>query len=365
MATLAAPGIQMNKRAKARGKPIKGARRKTPEPKHGSKRAALPSNASAAVVLTEVARLTRELREASEQQAATSEVLQLISSAPGDLQATFSNILEKAVGICDAGFGNIYRWDGTALRLMASHNAPPAYIEERRRSPLIPSPHDPVGRMLRIRDPIHVADAAAEKGYLEQTNPGLRAAVDVGGIRTFLAVPMLKDNELIGAFVLSRQQVRPFTNRQIEFVKNFAAQAVIAIENARLLKELGQSLEQQTATSEVLQIISRSQGDLNPVFESVLENGTRLCEAKFGNLFLRNENGFRFVAMHGVPSAHIEWSKREPQFVLNEHPNWPLAQMVRTNAVVHTADLALEASYAELPPVAVATFRRFSSAAAW
>ena len=161
--------------------------------------------------------------------------------------------------------------------------------------------------MVRIRDPIHVADAAVEEGYFEQTNPGLRVAVELGGIRTFLAVPMVKDNELIGAFVLNRQQVRPFTDRQIELVKNFAAQAVIAIENARLLNELRQrtadlakSLEQQTATSEVLQIISSSPGELDLVFETMLANAAHICEAKYGFLWVSEGDGLRPVAYHGV-----------------------------------------------------------------
>ena len=242
------------------------------------KQIALVTNfAAQAVIAIENARLLNELRqrttdltESLKQQTATSQVLQVISSSPGDLEPVFATMLENAVRTCDASFGNIYRWDGDALHLMASHNAPPVYVEARRRSPISPPPQDPVGRMLRIRNPIHVADAAAEQGYLEHTNPALRVAVELGGIRTFLAVPMLKENELIGAFVLNRQQVRPFTDKQIAFVTNFAAQAVIAIENARLLSELRQrttdltersadlteALEQLTATSEVLQVIS-------------------------------------------------------------------------------------------------------------
>ena len=356
----------MMKRSKAGGEPIKGRHRKTLEPKRRSKRAAAHSNSSAVVVETEVARLTRELHEASAQQIATSEVLRLISSAPGDLQAAFSTILEKAVGICDASFGNIYRWDGKALCLMASHNAPPAYIEERRRSPISPGPQDPVGRMLRIRDPIHVADAMADKGYLEQTNPSLRVAVDVGGIRTFLAVPMVKDNELIGAFVLNRQQVRPFTDKQIELVKNFAAQAVIAIENARLLNELRQrtsdltertadlteALEQQTATSEVLQVISSSPGDLQPVFEAMLANAVRICDAKFGNIHRWDGQAFHLLETHNAPPAYAKARRGSP--VAPPHPKSLFGGIVATKSVIHFIDDMAEEGYLERVPSIVA-----------
>ena len=205
--------------------------------------------AAQAVIAIENARLLNELRTSLEEQTATSEVLQVISSSPGDLQPVFDTMLEKAVSICDATFGNIYRWDGDALHLVSSHNTPPTFAQARKRSPHRPPEQNAdllasvPGRMVTTKSTIHVADLAADEAYLER-HPQTVAAVELGGVRTFLGVPMLKEGELIGAFALSRQEVRPFTEKQIELVKNFASQAVIAIENARLLNELRERTEE-------------------------------------------------------------------------------------------------------------------------
>jgi transcriptional regulator with GAF, ATPase, and Fis domain len=260
---------------------------------------------------SEVARLKRELREASEQQTATSEVLQVISSSLGELQPVFAAMLEKAVRICDASFGGLWRWDGNALHQVATHNTPVELAAYRKASPLRPNPKSASGRMVATKTVVHVADIKAEPGYTEERDSAYVAAVELGGVRTFLSVPMLKEGELIGAFALSRQEVRPFTDKQIALLTNFAAQAVIAIENARLLNELKESLEQQTATSEVLQVISSSPGELERVFTAMLANATRICEAQFGNFMLREGSTFRAVAWHGEPT-YVENLRREP-----------------------------------------------------
>ena len=279
-----------------------------------------------------------------EQQTATSEVLRVIRASPGELELVFQAMLERAVRLCEAKFGNIYRWDGEALHILASHNTPPAFAEAVRRSPYRPYPNSPIGRMVANRTVAHINDVTAEEVYLAQRDPIAMSAVALGGIRTLLGVPLLNKGQMIGALFLSRQEVRPFTEKQIALVQNFAAQAVIAIENARLLNELRQSttelteaLEQQTATSEVLQTISKSPGELQPVFHTMLANAVQICDAKFGNLLLFEDGAFRTVALHGAPQPYLEERQREP--VIQPKPGSDLDQLMKTKQAIHVPDI--------------------------
>ena len=303
---------------------------------------------------------TRELTEALEQQTATSEVLQVISSSAGELQPVFDAMLQNAVRICDAKFGNIYRWDGDSLRLVATHNTPPAFAKARESQPFRPGPDTPTGRMVATKAVTHVADLASEPGYRERDSLFVEG-VEVGGIRTLLSVPMLKENELIGAFTIYRDEVRPFGDKQIALVSNFAAQAVIAIENARLLNELRQrtddlseALEQQTATSEVLRVISSSPGELQPVFDAILENAVQICEARFGILALFDENKMKHAASYNVPPAFQELRQREPVVPLE---GTVAGRVVKTKDVVTYANVAAEEGHADSALVKLAGAR--------
>ena len=296
-------------------------------------------------LLNELHQRTRDLSEALEQQTATSEVLQVISSSPNDLEPVFATMLEKAVRICDATFGNIHHWRHNALHLASTHNTPPVYAEHRRRSPMRfdEMPRE-LRQMVQTYLPVQVGDYVDYVAE-DEDNSISRMGIELGGIRTVLDVPMVKESELIGAFILSRQEVRPFTEKEIELVKNFAAQAVIAIENARLLNELRESLQEQTATSEVLQVISSSPGDLEPVFATMLEKAVRICDAKFGNVYRRDGDGFQLVATHNAPPGYAEARKRLPQNGLN--PKSVLGRMAAVKAVVHVADASLDTGYVE------------------
>ena len=299
--------------------------------------------AAQAVIAIENTRLLNELRELLEQQTATSEVLSVISSSPGELEPVFQAMLANAVRICEAKFGALFRFDGEALHLAAEVGTPPEFSEfQRRRGPFLPREGTQIGRVLHTKQMSHTADYAAE------ALPG-RAAT-LGGARSFVGVPMLKDDVLVGIIAIYRQEVRPFSDKQIALVENFAAQAVIAIENTRLLNELRQSLEQQTATAEVLSVISSSPGDLEPVFQAMLENATRICEAKFGTMYFREGDGFRAVAMHGAPLAYVELRLHK---LFHPGPTTGIGRVLQTKKAVQIEDASADQGYTERDPLRV------------
>ncbi len=300
--------------------------------------------ADQAVIAIENARLFDELRQRTtdltdslEQQTATSEVLRVISSSPGDLQPVFEAILESATRICAAKFGNLWLREGDSFRIAATHGAPPPAFAEFVRDPLPLEASASLVEIVRGGSVVHVPDLAASELY-HAGNPIRRAIVNLGGARTLLSVALRKDNALLGAFNIYRQEVRPFSDKQIELVKNFAAQAVVAIENTRLLNELREALEQQTATSEVLKVISSSPGELEPVFSAMLENAVRICGAKLGNLFLREGDALRIGATHGAPPAYVDYLRSGQVFQLN--PLMGLGHLVKTKELYHVFDIA-------------------------
>jgi len=301
----------MRGRSRAGGKPIKTRRRKTATlsrshaPKVSGRRT--PSSTSAS---TEIALLKRERDEALEREKASAEVLRVISALPGDLKPIFKAILDNATRICDAKFGTLWLREPEGVRAAAFHRAPPAWANKLG-SLYRPGSSTPLRQAIDSRHTIQIADLRETIAYAER-EPVVVDTADLAGVRTLLAVPLLKDDVVIGVIGIYRAEIRLFTDKQIALVQNFAAQAVIAIENTRLLNELRESLQQQTATSEVLSVISSSPGELEPVFNAMLENAVRICEAKFGTLLLREGDAYRGAAEVGTPPGLAEYNRRGP-----------------------------------------------------
>ena len=297
-------------------------------------------------LLNELRQRTADLTEALEQQTATSDVLQLISRSPGDLEPVFASMLENAVRICDAKFAIMNFPEPGGVRPVAMHNVPEAFAELRQRVVHF-GPKHPLTRVAATTQVMHIPDLEL---YADE-DAVIAKFRELTGARTILHVPMLKDEELVGIVSIYRQEVRPFTDKQVDLVKSFAAQAVIAVENARLLNELRQrttdltertadlteALEQQTATSEVLQVISGSPGDLQPVFAAMLQKAVRICEAKFGNIYRWNGDSFTHLAAFNTPTALVEARRRAP---VRLEPNSIFEQIVRSKDVVHVLDAA-------------------------
>ena len=292
-------------------------------------------------------RVTRERDEALEREKATAEVLRVISSSPGQLEPIFKAMLENATRLCEASFGNMLLYEAGFLRRVALHNTPLKYKEyNEKQPPLDPKKVPALGRLVRTKRPVQVVDMAVAK----PDSP----LYHLGGARTLVVVPMLKGDVLVGGIGIYRQEVRPFTGKQIELVRNFAAQAVIAIENARLLNELRQrtddlteALEQQTATSQVLQVISSSPGDLDPIFEAMLVNAVRISGAKFGIIHSWDGEYLRLLATHNLPPALERARKGAPAF--KPGPKTGIRRMVATKKVVHVRDLREDEGYLEEP----------------
>ncbi len=297
--------------------------------------------AAQAVIAIENARLLSELRESLQQQTATADVLKVISSSPGELEPVFGALLENATRICEARFANLSLYNGETFQNVALHNPPAGYTERGLREVIRPHAESGLAYVVRTKQIAHIDDIRAQPPYREG-DPAVVGLADVAGARTLLIVPMLKENTLVGTIAIYRQEVRLFTDKQIELVRNFAAQAVIAIENTRLLNELRELLQQQTATAEVLQVISKSPGQLEPVFQIMLQNAVVICEAKFGTLYRYDGKAFYRSAGHGTPAALNEIQNKVGLFL--PESGTLLDRVLQTRKVAQSPDYQAEAA---------------------
>jgi signal transduction histidine kinase/HAMP domain-containing protein/uncharacterized protein YdeI (YjbR/CyaY-like superfamily) len=298
--------------------------------------ALLQNFAAQAVIAIENARLITETREALEQQTATAEVLQVINSSPGDLTPVFDAMLEKALRLCGAAFGNLLSYDGEWFHVVAAvHTDGQIADRQRHRPPFRGATLDsPLSAIVRGDQIVFIEDVLEHNAY--RGDSAFQELVDSGGYRSLLNVALRKEGALVGVIGIFREEVRPFSEKEIALLQNFAAQAVIAMENARLITETREALEQQTATAEVLQVINSSPGDLVPVFDAMLEKAMHLCEASFGQLNTYDGGRFHTVAMRGVPAALTEFRKNNPP---DYGPGTGPAKVLAGERVVHVLDL--------------------------
>jgi two-component system, NtrC family, sensor kinase len=306
--------------------------------------ALLENFAAQAVIAMENARLLTETREALEQQTATADVLQVINASPGDLAPVFDAMLDKALRLCDANSGQLMTFDGVGFRAAAWQGFPP---EPDRPVATRPTPGMALYRLIHGEEVVHVPDITADEVY-RSGNPTRRRLADEFGGRTAIWIGLKKDTALLGAFVIYRTEVRPFSHKQIALLQNFAAQAVIAMENARLLTEQREALEQQTATAEVLQVINASPGNLSPVFDAMLEKAMRLCEAAFGVLWTYDGERVQAVALRGVRPAFADFLTRAPHPV---GPDNAHGRLLHGEPVVHIADVREDKAYRSGDPI--------------
>jgi GAF domain-containing protein len=292
----------------------------------------LENFAAQAVIAMENARLLTELRESLDQQTATAEVLQVINANPGNLQPVFEIILQKAHNLCGADIGALHIYDGTHQHAVATHGYS-AEVEARVRHPH--EPHHYSRRLINGERHVHVPDMLA----IDPSSDGgaSRITADAFNARTALGIGLRKEDTCLGFINAIRHQLRPFSDKEIALLESFAAQAVIAMENARLLGELRESLEQQTATAEVLKVISRSAFDLQPVLDTLIESAVRLCNASQGVIYLRDGDVFRPHAYTGAAAKLLEFLKRHP---IRPGRETTVGRVAMTGSAHNIADMA-------------------------
>jgi two-component system NtrC family sensor kinase len=328
----------------------------------------LVSFAAQAVIAIENTRLLNELRERTddlteslEQQTATSEVLRVISSSPGELGPVFHALLENATRICEAKFGTLNLYDGSVFEIASHYNVPPAFVETGLHNVIRPHPSSAHAKVVQTAQVVHIEDLTRTTPYREG-DPAVTAIGDLGGARTIVIVPMIKDDRLVGTIVIYRQEVRPFTDKQVELLTNFADQAVIAIENARLLKELHQrtddlseSLQQQTATADVLKVISRSTFDLQTVLNALVQSAIRLCEADMAAIHKQQGQGYQEIAAQGFPEDYSSFLAKNLPFEAAEGS--VLGRTVQQMHPIQVEDVLADPNYTFLEGQKRAGFR--------